>query len=138
MQTPSRCLPAICRCDTMRALAIWWTTVSLKELLWLIVGMAAQLMFTLRFVVQWIASERARRSVVPETFWYLSLAGGVMLLLYAIYRLDPVFILGQASGLFIYARNIVFIREHKRSLTRGTGSNGGGEDAIAPSNIAES
>lgn len=99
----------------MRALGTWWATVSLKEALWLCMGMAAQLMFTLRFVVQWIASERARRSIVPETFWYFSLAGGVMLLMYAIYRMDPVFILGQASGLFIYARNIFFIREHKRA-----------------------
>lgn len=99
----------------MSALSAWWAGVSLKELVWLVIGMAAQLLFTLRFVVQWIASERARRSVVPETFWYFSLAGGLMLLTYAIYRRDPVFILGQASGLFVYARNIFFIREHKRS-----------------------
>jgi lipid-A-disaccharide synthase-like uncharacterized protein len=121
----------------MRSLAVWWATVSLKELLWLVLGMTAQLMFTLRFVVQWIASERARRSVVPETFWYLSLAGGLMLLLSAIYRLDPVFILGQASGLFIYARNIVFIREHKRSVAPAR-SNSVRKNTAGPSNIAES
>jgi lipid-A-disaccharide synthase-like uncharacterized protein len=93
----------------------WWLGVSLKELIWLVIGMAAQLMFSLRFVVQWIASERARRSIVPEAFWYFSFAGGAMLLMYAIYRLDPVFIVGQAAGLFIYARNIFFIREDKRT-----------------------
>ena len=103
---------------------------------WVILGFVAQGFFTMRFVVQWIASERARRSVVPETFWYFSFAGGLMLLLYAIYRLDPVFILGQASGLFIYARNIVFIREHKRKLAPASPS--GGAEPIRPSNIAES
>jgi lipid-A-disaccharide synthase-like uncharacterized protein len=74
-------------------------------------------MFTMRFVIQWLASERARRSIVPETFWYFSFAGGLMLFIYAIYRMDPVFILGQGSGLFIYARNIVFIWRAKREET---------------------
>jgi lipid-A-disaccharide synthase-like uncharacterized protein len=67
-----------------------------------------------RFIVQWIASERARRSIVPETFWYFSFLGGAMLFAYAIYRVDPVFILGQGSGLLIYARNIHFIWSHKK------------------------
>ena len=76
-------------------------------------------MFSMRFIVQWIASERARRSIVPETFWYFSLFGGAMLLAYAIYRLDPVFMLGQAMGLIIYSRNIYFIRTtHKSEATR--------------------
>jgi lipid-A-disaccharide synthase-like uncharacterized protein len=59
--------------------------------------------------VQWIASERRRQSVVPVHFWYFSMAGGLTLLAYAVYRLDPVFIIGQASGLFVYARNLYFI-----------------------------
>lgn len=104
----------------MSVLRDWWGSVSATELVWLTLGMVAQLMFTLRFVVQWIASERARRSVMPETFWYFSFVGGVMLLIYAIYRMDPVFILGQASGLFIYGRNIYFIWQGGRDvLVRG-------------------
>lgn len=95
-------------------LAQWWATTSTTEIVWLVVGFAAQLMFSMRFIVQWIASERARRSIVPEMFWYFSLAGGAMLLAYAIYRTDPVFILGQAMGLVIYARNVHLIWRHKR------------------------
>src|SRR3990167_9889550 len=90
----------------------WWATTSATEITWLAVGFIAQLMFSMRFIVQWIASERARRSIVPETFWYFSLFGGALLLAYAVYRLDPVFMLGQAMGLVIYARNIYFIRTH--------------------------
>lgn len=78
--------------------------------IWLIIGFAAQAMFSARFIVQWIATERARRSVVPMAFWYLSFAGGSFLLSYAIYRMDPVFIVGQAAGLFVYSRNIYIIK----------------------------
>lgn len=78
--------------------------------IWLIIGFAAQAMFSARFIVQWIATERARRSVVPMAFWYLSFAGGSLLLSYAIYRMDPVFIVGQAAGLFVYSRNIYIIK----------------------------
>jgi len=98
-------------------LADWWASLSRGELIWLVVGFAAQFMFTMRFVAQWITSERARQSVVPEIFWYFSFAGGAMLLLYAIHRMDPVFILGQAMGLAIYGRNIFFIWCHKRLLS---------------------
>lgn len=80
------------------------------ELLWVLFGLFGQLMFTGRFLVQWIASERARRSVVPVMFWWFSIAGGLVLLAYAIYRRDPVFILGQSLGVFIYARNLWLIR----------------------------
>ena len=66
---------------------------------WLTVGFLGQALFSMRFIVQWIKSERMKRSVVPLAFWYFSLAGGVTLLAYAIYRTDPVFIVGQASGL---------------------------------------
>lgn len=93
----------------------WWTDTPTTEIAWLGVGFLAQLMFSMRFIVQWIASERARRSIVPETFWYFSLFGGAMLFAYAIYRLDPVFMLGQGMGLVIYSRNIYFIRAHRKS-----------------------
>ncbi len=82
---------------------------SVSELLWVLFGFAAQLMFTARFLMQWIASERARESIVPVAFWYFSLAGGLMLLSYAVYRADPVFILGQALGVVIYLRNLWLI-----------------------------
>ena len=101
----------------MTALQEWWARIPAVELAWLTIGMAAQLTFTMRFVVQWVASERARRSVMPEAFWYFSFAGGAMLLAYAIYRLDPVFIVGQLAGLFVYGRNIFFIWLGKRELT---------------------
>lgn len=98
-------------------LAIWWANTSTTEMIWLGVGFAAQLMFSMRFILQWIASERARQSIVPEVFWYFSFAGGAMLLAYAIYRVDPVFILGQGTGLLIYARNIHFIWQQKQAAS---------------------
>jgi lipid-A-disaccharide synthase-like uncharacterized protein len=76
---------------------------------WLVVGLLGQACFSARFLVQWIASERRRASVVPVLFWYFSVAGGVVLLAYAIHRMDPVFILGQGFGLLVYARNLYFI-----------------------------
>jgi lipid-A-disaccharide synthase-like uncharacterized protein len=84
------------------------------ETLWLAIGFGGQALFSLRFLVQWIHSERRRESVVPVAFWYFSLAGGVTLLTYAIYRLDPVFITGQALGLLIYSRNLALIRGARR------------------------
>ena len=87
------------------------------EQVWLGVGFLGQALFSARFVVQWIASERRKQSVVPREFWYLSLAGALITLSYAIYRLDPVFILGYAPGLFIYSRNLYFI--HKRPVECG-------------------
>ena len=80
------------------------------EHLWLGVGLLGQAFFSARFLVQWIASERRRQSVVPVHFWYFSIGGGLTLLAYAIYRLDPVFILGQGAGLLVYARNLYFLR----------------------------
>ncbi|TFF25556.1 hypothetical protein E3C22_09440 [Jiella endophytica] len=85
--------------------------------LWIVLGFFAQAMFTARFLIQWIASERARRSVVPVAFWTFSLAGGALLLVYALHRRDPVFIIGQGAGLFIYTRNLILIAgEKKREL----------------------
>jgi len=80
---------------------------------WVILGILGQIFFTARFLTQWIASERAGRSVVPLSFWFFSIGGGLMLLAYALYRRDPVFILGQAFGLFIYVRNLMLIRKGK-------------------------
>lgn len=99
-------------------LALWWASISTTELVWLAIGFSAQAMFSMRFIIQWLASEKARRSVVPETFWYFSFAGGFMLFIYAIYRMDPVFIFGQGTGLAIYARNIYFIWAARREQAR--------------------
>jgi lipid-A-disaccharide synthase-like uncharacterized protein len=79
------------------------------EQLWLGIGLLGQAMFSARFLIQWIVSERRRESVIPVPFWYFSIAGGLTLLAYAIYRQDPVFILGQGAGVFVYARNLYFI-----------------------------
>jgi lipid-A-disaccharide synthase-like uncharacterized protein len=76
---------------------------------WVVLGFVAQAFFTMRFVVQWIASERARKSVIPVAFWFFSIGGGALLLVYALYRRDPVFIAGQALGLVVYIRNLYFI-----------------------------
>ena len=83
------------------------------EFIWVMIGLGGQLAFTARFLVQWIASERAGRSTVPIAFWYFSLAGGTILLSYALYREDPVFILGQSMGLVIYSRNLWLIRRER-------------------------
>ncbi len=83
------------------------------ETWWLIVGFAGQSCFFLRFLVQWIHSEKQQRSVIPTAFWYLSLAGAGIVLCYAIYRRDPVFIVGQTTGFFIYLRNLYFISREK-------------------------
>lgn len=84
------------------------------DTIWLLVGLAGQLLFTSRFLVQRIASERSGRSTMPLAFGWFSLAGGVTLLAYALWRQDPVFAIGQASGLVIYARNLVLIDRQRR------------------------
>ncbi len=83
--------------------------------IWLGLGFFAQLMFSARFLVQWLASERAGKSIVPLLFWYLSIAGSVLLLAYSIHRKDPVFILGQSMGIFIYSRNLYLIHREKKA-----------------------
>jgi lipid-A-disaccharide synthase-like uncharacterized protein len=80
---------------------------------WLIFGLFGQLCFTMRFVVQWIASEKRKESIIPVSFWAFSLAGSMVLLIYAIYRKDPVFILGQAFGFTVYIRNLQLIFKKK-------------------------
>lgn len=86
---------------------------------WVVVGLVAQFFFTARFIVQWLASERSGRSVIPLAFWFLSIGGGVMLLVYAIHRKDPVFIAGQTFGLFVYVRNLqMILRDSRRAPVR--------------------
>jgi lipid-A-disaccharide synthase-like uncharacterized protein len=84
---------------------------------WVALGFIAQFFFTMRFVVQWIASERAGRSVVPLAFWLFSICGGLLLLVYALYRRDPVFIAGQAFGVFVYLRNLYFVMRDRRAAS---------------------
>jgi lipid-A-disaccharide synthase-like uncharacterized protein len=77
---------------------------------WYVIGFGGQLAFASRFLIQWLASERERRVVVPPVFWYLSIGGGLALLVYAIHKRDPVFAIGQASGLVVYGRNLALHR----------------------------
>ena len=84
------------------------------ENIWMGVGFLGQFMFSMRFIIQWLRSEKEKKSVIPVAFWYFSLAGGLILTIYAIYRKDPVFILGQGMGLFIYARNLALISKNKK------------------------
>jgi lipid-A-disaccharide synthase-like uncharacterized protein len=86
------------------------------ETIALVVGFTGQALFSARFLVQWIASERQGKSVVPIAFWYFSVAGGITLFGYAVYRMDPVFILGQGMGVFIYLRNLYLIRREHAAL----------------------
>lgn len=80
---------------------------------WVFFGFLGQFLFFTRWIVQWVASEKKKRSYIPVSFWYISLISGIILLTYAIHRLDPVFILGQTVGLANYARNIMLIRSTK-------------------------
>jgi lipid-A-disaccharide synthase-like uncharacterized protein len=78
---------------------------------WVLFGFLGQAAFSARFIVQWIVSEKNRESTIPVVFWYLSLVGGLILFIYAIYKKDPVFVIGQGSGLFVYIRNLVLIKK---------------------------
>lgn len=78
--------------------------------MWIAFGLLGQGLFTSRFLVQWLSSERQKRSVIPNSFWYFSIGGSLILLTYAVHRADPVFGIGQAAGLLIYARNLQLIR----------------------------
>lgn len=102
--------------DIAAALGDWFHAVFVAQFdVWVAIGFAAQAMFSARFLIQWIASERAGRSVVPVAFWFFSIAGGSILFAYALYRQDPVFIAGQGAGLFIYIRNLWLIFREKKS-----------------------
>ena len=101
--------------DLWHALGGYFYDVFVQRLdWWAYIGIIAQALFTGRFVVQWLASEKAGRSVIPFSFWLLSIGGGVLLLIYALYRRDPVFILGQAFGVLIYLRNLTFVLRERR------------------------
>ena len=101
--------------DLWHALGGYFYDVFVQRLdWWAYIGIIAQALFTGRFVVQWLASEKAGRSVIPFSFWLLSIGGGVLLLVYALYRRDPVFILGQAFGVLIYLRNLTFVLRERR------------------------
>lgn len=88
---------------------------STGDVVWLIVGLLGQLMFTGRFIVQWIASERAKASVMPVAFWYFSIIGGLIVLAYGIHKLDLVIILGQMPGVVVYSRNLWLIHRGKNA-----------------------
>lgn len=83
---------------------------------WIIFGFIGQAMFTMRFLIQWIASEKKKESVVPASFWYFSLGGGLILLAYAIHRTDPIFILAYLPGNFIYFRNLCLVRKKQQGV----------------------
>lgn len=94
-----------------------FTGMSTEEIVMVSVGFGGQALFTMRFLIQWLKSEISRKSVIPVAFWYFSIAGGATLFVYALWREDPVFILGQGTGLFIYSRNLFLIhRERKEAL----------------------
>jgi lipid-A-disaccharide synthase-like uncharacterized protein len=101
--------------NVLRDLSTKYPTFQLD--FWLIFGFIGQAMFTMRFIVQWIASEKKKESVIPVSFWYFSLAGGLIVLFYAIHRMDPVFILAYLPGNFIYFRNLCFIYKKRKAST---------------------
>ena len=86
------------------------------DVVWLSIGLAGQTLFMMRFVVQWIHSERHQKSVIPVSFWYLSLVGGLTVLAYGLHKAEPVIILGQLPGTFVYARNLMLISREKRDV----------------------
>ena len=101
--------------ESFTYIAAYLDSVFLKSLDgWVVIGLVGQVLFILRFGVQWIASERAGRSIIPVSFWYLSIGGAILLSIYAIYRRDPVFILGQGPNVLIYTRNLVLIQKEKK------------------------
>jgi lipid-A-disaccharide synthase-like uncharacterized protein len=104
--------------DLSRAVGAYFQDVFVARLdWWVVAGFIAQGLFAMRFLVQWIASERAGRSVIPLAFWIFSICGGLLLLVYALYRKDPVFIAGQAFGVFVYLRNVYFVLRERKTAT---------------------
>lgn len=98
----------------IEAIQQWWAQVSGIDFWLLSLGFVAQAMFSMRFLIQWIVTERNQKSTVPELFWYFSIFGGLLLLLYGVLRAEPIIILGQSMGVVIYARNLYFILREKR------------------------
>jgi len=83
---------------------------------WLVLGFGGQILFGLRFLIQWVCSEIKKESHIPIMFWYLSIVGGIILLIYAVHIKDPVFILGQSCGLLVYGRNLMLIYKRKETV----------------------
>jgi len=94
-----------------------WT----NETMWLVFGFTGQACFFMRFLVQWISSERQKRSIIPKAFWYFSLGGAAIILVYSIHRQDPVFIVGQSTGFIIYLRNLTLLAREKREKNAAAG-----------------
>ncbi len=101
------------------ARALSWLTY---DHLWLLIGFLGQALFASRFIIQWFKSELEGRSVIPVAFWYCSIGGGVVLLAYAIYKADPVFISGQGLGLIVYGRNLFLIFRERAALRAAAGN----------------
>ena len=102
--------------DLSRAVGGYFMDVFVNSLdWWAVLGLVAQGLFTMRLLVQWIASERAGHSVIPLAFWIFSIFGGLLLLVYALYRKDAVFIAGQAFGVFVYGRNLYFVMRDRKA-----------------------
>ncbi|WP_135554379.1 lipid-A-disaccharide synthase N-terminal domain-containing protein [Paenibacillus cymbidii] len=98
-------------------------SIGAREWWWIGFGLVGQIMFTGRFVLQWIASERAKKSIVTRSFWTFSILGSSILSIYAIYRRDPVFILGQVPGILIYARNLIIMKNSDKAAAAGSQQN---------------
>jgi lipid-A-disaccharide synthase-like uncharacterized protein len=92
------------------------TNVTISNVIWLTVGFGGQILFTGRFIIQWLYSEKHKRSLIPPSFWYLSVFGGIVLLTYAVHKKDPVFIAGQLFGLLVYSRNLYFVIQERKKL----------------------
>lgn len=90
-----------------------------NDIIWLSIGLAGQALFMMRFIVQWLHSEKHKKSLIPVSFWYFSLSGGIIVLMYGIHRVDPVIIFGQLPGTFVYARNLSLIRREQRESMDG-------------------
>jgi lipid-A-disaccharide synthase-like uncharacterized protein len=100
-----------------------------NETMWLVFGFAGQACFFMRFLVQWISSERQKRSVIPKAFWYFSLGGAAIILVYSIHRQDPVFIVGQSTGFIIYLRNLTLLAREKREKEAAAEASSASEDS---------
>ena len=96
------------------ALLHYVTGMPPTDLLWLGIGLVGQCLFMMRFIVQWIHSERHQQSLIPVSFWYLSLSGGLIVLAYGFHKADPVIILGQLPGTIVYSRNLILIQRASR------------------------
>ena len=105
--------------DFLSDISTYFATLTMLESIWLGIGFSGQSLFFSRWIIQWIASERKAESQMPVAFWYMSLAGGLIVLAYAIHRRDPVFIAGQGIGSFVYLRNLMLIHKAGKRTASG-------------------